>query len=147
MKWLFVSLVILISVASLFLLQEKDASPSKVHREEAGLPTFTWSYREYMENEIPRTEVSLTASYGDTHTETFIVDRADGSCNEYEDERESIYEHSKMIICYGAGLGHYYKIVEEGDGYAIQRRVFEEASPDYAPEPEPFVTLMRYERK
>ncbi len=49
-----------------------------------------------------------------------------------------------MIICYYAGLGRYYKVVEDRDGYAVQRRVFEEASPDYDPPPQAYETVVRF---
>lgn len=98
-----------------------------------GEPVFEWSYDLDESGEIPRSIVALTASYADGTSVEKEIDTVDGTCNEYPEPDTDIYPGSTMIICYYAGFGQYYKVVESGGLYVVQRRVFEEASPEYDP--------------
>lgn len=109
-----------------------------------GKPTFTWSYTSFEKNEIPRTTISLTAHYPTMATTTKVVDTIEGGCNEYTERDIDVYPESQMIICYYAGFGRYYKVVENGNVYEVKRKEFEEASPDYNPPIAPFTTIVTF---
>lgn len=123
------------TVETVILDEEKEAR---------GAPTFTWSYHTFEGTDFPVTEISLTAAYEDGSSETKLIEKIQGSCNDYEDPDQMIYERSTMSMCYYAGYGHYYKVIEELESYAVQRRIFEEASPDYEPPILPFETIARF---
>lgn len=106
--------------------------------------TFEWVYATYNKDEIPRTDISLKATYEDGTTETKKVDSIEGSCNEYSERDSDVYPSSQMIICYYAGLGRYYKVVKKENSYTVQRKEFEEASPDYDPPQQIFQTVIQF---
>ena len=110
-------------------------------------PSFHWGYEQLGkagEDEIPRAKVSLTARYADGTETTKEIDTIDGSCNTYTDYEPGIYPRSQMIICYYAGFGRYYKVVESEGAYLVQRREFEEATPDHDPPQQEFQTIARF---
>lgn len=108
-----------------------------------GEPTFSWQYATDENGEIPQTKISLSAAYPDGSSVTKAIDTVDGTCDAYPTPDENIYAKSEQIICYYAGLGHYFKVVAEEDGtYAIRKRTFEEASPDYDPPVTGFETIV-----
>lgn len=111
-----------------------------------GKPVLTWDLQYTDETEYPETTLSLKATYENDVIITKEIDTAQGSCNVYDNpKKEVIYEKSEMIICYFAGLGHYYKIVENQEGkYDVQRRIFEEGSPDHNPPVLPFETIVQF---
>lgn len=109
-----------------------------------GEPTFSWKYATDESGEISQTTISVIALYPDRSAVTKEVDTIEGSCNSYDTPDADVYLRSHMIICYYAGLGHYYKIVEKNGAYAVQRKVFEEASPDYNPPIQPFETVAEF---
>lgn len=106
-----------------------------------GKPTFEWSYKPFEKEGIPYTTISLTAKYQDGTSDTKQVDEIDGECNAYETLDADVYVGSTMIICYYAGFGRYYKVVESEGKYAMQRKEFEEGSPEYDPPVLPYETI------
>ncbi len=106
-----------------------------------GEPTFEWTYSSFEEKEIPRTHIGLVARYPDGTTQTKDIDTIQGSCNEYANPDKDVYSKSKMIICYYAGFGDYYKVVASGDGYNVERKEFEEGEPDSPAVEQPFKTI------
>lgn len=120
----------------------KQKEPSVTTQEEE--PTFEWSYTYSSKSDIPRSTIHLTAKYPSGASTTKQIETIEGTCNEYENRDPDVYPKSQMIICYYAGFGRYYKVVEEGASYAIKRKEFEEASPDYNPPIAPFETLVRF---
>lgn len=109
-----------------------------------GAPTFTWSYQYMDQGEFPRTDVSIVATYPDGFSTTKLLGTVDGSCNEYVTPDKDIYERSTMSICYAAGLGHYFKVVKEGDTYTVQEKIFEEGGPEYTPPDRPYETVATF---
>lgn len=109
-----------------------------------GKPAFAWSYESSEKEEIPWTKISLTAAYENGIRKTKEVDAVQGSCNAYVSPDKDVYSGSEMIICYYAGLGHYYKVVEAEGGYSVRRKIFEEASPEYDPPVFPFAEITRF---
>ncbi len=106
---------------------------------------FEWSYEAKGEKDgIPHTIVSLLARYTDGTTEKKQIDEIEGGCNEYVTPDKDVYSGSKMIICYYAGFGRYYKIVQSGVNYLVERKEFEEASPEYNPPIEDFQTIAQF---
>lgn len=107
-----------------------------------GEPTFSWSYSTDETGEIPRTKITLRAMYFDGVSRTKEIDTVDGTCNVYPSPDDNVYPKSEQIICYYAGLGHYFKIVAQDGKYLVQKRTFEEATPDYDPPVTGFETIM-----
>lgn len=147
MKWaVALGLALVIVLASFFILRETAIAPTVVHESEVskGAPLFSWTYRDYVENDIPRSEISLVATYGDGTRTTKVIDTVEGSCTPYESTEEQVYEHASMILCYYAGFGLYYKVVEKSGSHLVQRKEFEEASPDYDPPVQPYETIATF---
>ncbi len=136
-------LVALIGVAalawSLYILFPRAVEESTVPAPQ-GAPTMTWLYVP-IEGETPHTALSLKATYPSGTVTVLEVETIEGSCNDFEDRDADVYANSQMIICYYAGLGRYYKVVENDTAYLVQRRVFEEGTPDYMPPREEFETV------
>lgn len=109
-----------------------------------GKPVFTWSYSSFEKNEIPRTTISLSARYENGFVVTKMIDTIEGGCNEYQERDVDVYAGSSVIICYYAGLGRYFKVVENGSIYEVKRKEFEEASPDYNPPVRTFETIATF---
>ncbi len=109
-----------------------------------GSPTFSWQYTPIDNQDFPKTRITLTATYPDSTTISKEIDTPDGSCNDYSNPDTDTYSQSTMIICYAAGLGHYYKVVEQDDVYLVMRKTFEEGSPEYNPPQQQFETIARF---
>jgi hypothetical protein len=138
----------IVVVAALALIGVMIYAPTRTEAPEVErplvAPTFTWSYEETTVDGIPYTQISLTAIPEEGGSRSAVIDRVEGSCNAHDGTETDLYERSTMVICYYAGLGRYYKVVQSGEEYLVQRRVFEEASPDYDPPVEPFETVARF---
>jgi hypothetical protein len=145
MKKLILIPVLVIVVALVFLILNKPESEvSVINVLPAGEPVFGWKYSTVDKEGIPQTTISILATYPDSTEVTKEIDTIEGECNEYLEPDADVYQNSKMIICYYAGLGHYFKVIE-GDGkYLVQRKVFEEASPEYNPPVEDFETVVEF---
>lgn len=110
-----------------------------------GAPVFTWEYKTSEDIDgIPQTEITLAAWYPGGMILRKGVDTIEGTCNEYPEPDVDVYGSSTMIICYYAGHGRYYKVVESNGAYLVQRKVFEEASPDYDPPVAAYETVVRF---
>lgn len=120
---------------------EEVAATSTVPR---GKPTFEWSYKPFEKEGIPYTAISLTAKYENGTSDTKQVDEIDGGCNTYEGQDTDVYAGSTVIICYYAGFGRYYKVVESEGKYEVKRKEFEEASPEYDPPVLPYETITTF---
>lgn len=134
---LFVSILGYVVLTDNTIVEDTSSSTATTTQEvievSRGAPTFEWSYESFTEDEIPRTIISLTALYSNGECESKKIQTIQGSCNEYVSPDSDVYDGSTMIICYYAGFGHYFKVVETSDGFAVQEKMFEEASPDYSP--------------
>lgn len=140
------ALILVVGATYIFLVENSlTLAPEGPNTNEAsGAPTFTWSYKDSEDNDIPYTEINITATYENSVTETKFIDRVEGSCNTYENTDADMYERSSMIICYYAGLGRYFKVVQDKEAYLVQRKIFEEASPDYNPPMQSYETVVRF---
>ncbi len=142
-------LIVIVLIGGFFLLKEQKAETVPEMPEEVvtpeGAPTFEWSYSEPVEKDyIPYSTISLTATYPGGETRVKEIETIEGGCNEYPEPDADIYKDSTMIICYYAGFGRYYKVIESDGGYAVQRKEFEEASPDYNPPVRGFETVAKF---
>lgn len=133
--------VILGSLGTFFISNQSAEAPTAPA---SSNPEFSWSYESFEKDEIPQTTIKLTANYSDGTNETKTIDTIAGDCNDYGMIDEDVYEQSMMIVCYYAGLGHYFKVIESNGEYLVQRKVFEEASPDYDPPVQEFETVERF---
>lgn len=139
--------IILIVVYAMQVSKDKmDVQDAVVEVVPTGEPVFTWSYKSTGENgEIPRALVSLTANYSDGNIVTKEIETVQGGdCSAYPEPDKDIYPKSEMIICYYAGFGEYFKVVEADGKYLVKRREFGEASPDYNPPQAEFEVLAEF---
>ena len=105
-------------------------------REGTATPVFTWRYAEGSSlnlDGIPETDVFLEVRYPDGSLESQKVDTVPGGCNELADADDDHAPMSTVIQCYSAGLGYRYKVSKGEREYFVQRKKFEEASPEYEP--------------
>ena len=109
-----------------------------------GKPSFAWVFDYNQEGDFPKTSLGLAATYENGVVLTKAIDTPDGSCNVYDDKGKDAYAKADMIICYAAGLGHYYKVVEFDGAYLVQRKTFEEGSPEYNPPVQQFETIAQF---
>ncbi|MFZ2555594.1 MAG: hypothetical protein WAZ27_01850 [Minisyncoccia bacterium] len=122
-----------------------DPAPAGGLQADLGRPYFKWTYSAFEAAEIPQTRVGLVATYPNGSTRTKEIDVIEGNCNAYASPDADVYMNSEMIICYYAGFGRYYKVVDIGsDVFEVQRREFEEASPDYNPPVADFETIAEF---
>lgn len=121
-------------------LQEGTPAPAAPE----GNPAFEWSYRAFQREEIPYSVISLSAQYPNGVRQVKEIETVEGSCNEYPEPDADVYPKSTQIICYYAGLGRYFKVIEKGGEYLVQRKEFEEASPEYNPPVQEFETIVRF---
>lgn len=144
--FLWVLVVIMLISGGYFFIQntEKVSTDNLSPATYEGAPTFSWQYEPFMDGEFPKTEISLMATYENGALQTKVIDSVDGSCNDYADPDKDVYEHSTMIICYAAGLGHYFKVVDEDGKYLVMRKTFEEGSPEYTPPEEAYETIAQF---
>lgn len=137
MKKLIIFILLIVAAIVLYRVVYTTKTPT-------GAPIFTWSYTPIDDQDFPKTHVTLTATYKDGTTISKDIDTPDGSCNEYQYPDTDLYTGSKEIICYAAGLGHYYKIVQQDTAYIVLRKTFEEGSPEYNPLEQPFQEITRF---
>lgn len=112
--------------------------------QEQGEPTFAWVYSVVEERDMPRSTLSLTAHYTDGTMQTKEIDTIDGVCNDFPTPDSDVYGKSTMIMCYYAGFGHYYKVIEKEGDYIVMRKEFEEGSPEYNPPEQPFKEVVQF---
>ena len=143
-KGFIVFIIVLIGIGYV-VLHTKSSSPTPItNKTPTGDPSFTWEYDPFIEQEFPKTHITLTATYPDGHTIRKEIDSVDGSCNDYSTPDKDVYGGSTMIICYAAGLGHYFKVVHNGTAYEVMRKIFEEGSPEYNPPERSFETIAQF---
>jgi hypothetical protein len=132
-------LVVLFYILNSFIYKQKQGtgvvvepnSPSIV-----GEPTFVWKYEnDATQNPdgFPQTVVSVVATYPNGASETKKIDTVDGSCNDLPDAEADSVPGTTAVQCYYAGFGYRFKITQGPASYLVQRKEFEEASPDYNP--------------
>ncbi len=138
----FVSILLLAALCYVLLPAKPAQEPSASTPH--GEPVFTWQYTDVPNPDFPKVRVSLTATYPDTTTITKELSTVDGSCNDYASPDKDIYQHSTMIICYAAGFGHYFKVVQTSNGYTVLHRTFEEGSPEYTPPETTFAPVAQF---
>lgn len=101
----------------------------------AELFSFSWNFEEAPTMNLdgnPQTDVFLIATYENNMTEEKLVDTVDGGCSEMVGESyEGDISNTGKVQCYGAGLGQQYRIVAGEDAYLVERKLFEEALPNY----------------
>ena len=111
-------------------------SEETAEAEPAVAVSFAWSFETADSLNLdgnPNTDVYFEVTYSNDAKERLLVDTTAGSCNEVETEEEDVLAGTSVIVCYSAGLGYYFKVIESEEGYHIQRKMFEEASPEYTP--------------
>ncbi len=144
-KYLWIIVLIVAALLYYVFHSVKPAAPTPApSNTPVGTPIFSWQYTPVNDRDFPKTQITLTATYPDTTRISKDIDTPDGSCNDYANPDANVYPRSTMIICYAAGLGHYYKVVQDNGHYLVQRKTFEEGSPEYTPPELPFETIERF---
>ncbi len=112
-------------------------------------PAFAWTFADSASLNLdgnPQTDVFLTATHADGTVETKQVDTVPGGCSVLPDLEEGSIEGAPAAQCYYAGLGQRYRIVEGDREYAVERKVFEEASPEHEPPQEEYERVASFPR-
>lgn len=82
---------------------------------------------------LPQTAIFIEVTYSDGTVQKKLIDTVPSSCNVTDTSEKGSVEHSTTLQCYGAGLGYYFIVTRGEQAYLIQRKKFEEASPEYDP--------------
>ena len=99
-------------------------------------PVFIWKYEKddsFNLDGNPKTNVFLEAKYSNGEIQNKLIDTTPGGCNDLPDADKDSVPNSTNIQCYYAGLGYRYKITKGEKLYLVERKTFEEASPNYKP--------------
>jgi hypothetical protein len=103
----------------------------------APLLRFAWRFETAPTSDdgMPRTQIFLDATYTNNKTLSKEIGIVSGSCNEVDPSATDtdMVQGSSKIQCYAAGLGYWFKIVQQDDAYVVFQKMFEEASLDYTP--------------
>ncbi len=108
-------------------------------------PVFTWRYEEFEGEYFFNSRIFLDVTYPNGTTNTKLIDTIVGGCSDAPEQNEIIAPHSAKIICYYAGLGHYFKVIKGPQSYLVQRKIFEEATPDYNPPVYKYETVAEFD--
>lgn len=101
--------------------------PADARKEISG---FEWRVDSSVNSDgMPESEVRIVIQYADGTTDNNLVDEINAECNS-EDVETTLALNSEQITCYYAGLGHKFRVIEEGDQYLVQQLTFEEATPE-----------------
>ena len=72
------------------------------------------------------------------------MDEDNYSRDEYE---ATITKNSAIILCYYAGFGRVFRVIDQADNYVVQGKDIEEGTPDYAPPETSFETIINIPKK
>lgn len=144
MKKILIAVVVVALLVFAFTKVRNPQTPPSPVVTPVGMPTFSWHYTAVTDRDFPKTRIVLTATYPDATTISKDIDTPDGSCNDYSKPDADVYPQSTEIICYAAGLGHYYKVVTKDGTYLVMRKTFEEGSPEYNPPQQEFETIATF---
>jgi hypothetical protein len=106
---------------------------------------FSWIHTTDESGETPKSTVSVRIAKDDGTSSTEQIATVDGSCNEMPVETPLAFG-SAQLLCYYAGFGYQYRVIELGDAFAVQQKEIEEASPDYNPPIADFVTVITLDK-
>ena len=99
-------------------------------------PVFVWKYEKATTlnlDGLPKTNVFLEATYSNGAVERKLIATTDGGCNDLPESDADSVPTSNDAQCYAAGLGYHFKVTKGSASYLVQKKRFEEASPDYTP--------------
>ncbi len=120
-----------------------DESPTEpVVSNQSKVKSFTWSHKVTDTNaDYPRSTVSLLVLRDDGSRQERMISTVDGSCNELRDNQLGALG-TPELLCYYAGFGYQFRIVSTAEGYDVQQKEIEEATPDHNPPMGEFKTIM-----
>lgn len=115
-----------------------ESDEALVPSKEAGAtePIFSWEFEEADSLNLdgqPETNVILTITHEGKVPQRKLVETSQSGCNELPDPEEGSVPGTTAVLCYGAGLGYMFKITQSTEAYLIERKMFEEGSPDHTP--------------
>lgn len=128
-----------------YIYKEKQGDVDMVSG--VGVSAFAWRFEQADSlnlDGIPETDIFLDATYQNGEVQTRLIDTVSSSCNELPDTEPDSVEGTTNIQCYGAGLGYRFKITRSDESYLIERKMFEEALPDYNPPVYEYETVMEF---
>lgn len=141
-----VVLVVLAGVGYLFRSNDSTTGDKPPVTTASPVTSFEWRFSPATTNNpdgLPQTEVYVSLTREDGTTSEQSVDTTDGTCFDAEDSKYDTDKvaGTKVIQCYAAGFGYYYKIVQGDAGYKVMRKEFEEGSPEVTPVEQPYVMV------
>lgn len=110
-------------------------------------PIFSWKYEQddsLNGDGNPKTNIFLEAKYSNGAIENKLIDTTSGSCNDLPDSEEGSVPNTTNIQCYYAGLGYVFKITTGEKSYLVERKMFEEGTPDYVPPPSQYEVVAEF---
>lgn len=119
-----------------FTARTPEPVPDPVVQQSTQPPTFAWTFEDddmLNPDGNPQTNIFLEATYSDGTLRKELIDTVPSSCTTLPDPEEGSVPNTSAVQCYGAGLGYVYKITEGEQSYRVERKQFEEASPEYEP--------------
>jgi hypothetical protein len=110
-------------------------------------PTFIWKYKKSSTLNLdgkPNTDIFLEVTYSNGKIQSKLIDTTPGGCNDLPDLEKDSVSNSTVIQCYYAGLGYLFKVTKGETTYFVQRKIFEETSPDYSPTRQKYETVAEF---
>ncbi len=107
--------------------------------------TFAWKYEQADSlnlDGIPETNVFLELIYPSGLIEKKLIDTTPGGCNDLPEHDPESIPGLATAQCYSAGLGYLFRVIQGTESYMVQRKIFEEASPEYTPSVETYETIL-----
>lgn len=121
---------------------------------DANSPRFSWSYEEVPNKDYPKSIVSLVVDDGSEIPPRYIIETIDGGCNPVDedgyagdDNTATMAKNSNYIMCYFAGFGRIFRVIDAQENYLVQGKNIEEGSPDYVPAVASFETIVSIPKK
>lgn len=147
-KVFFALLVIIggVVVYTVYHTPEKEAEvPSTTYTQTTAPVAFAWRY-EKANSLNPdgnlNTDVFIDITYADGSRGSTFVALSHGGCADLPDSKEERVAGTHVAQCYGAGLGYYFKITKGESSYRVERKMFEEGSPEYNPPEQPYEVIL-----
>ena len=122
--------------------ETNETNPSEQIALQTKVVSLQWRH-EVVQNttEYPQTLVTLMVRREGKVVEFKDIATVDGSCNLMPTETLLALD-SEQLLCYYAGFGYQYRVIDDGVNYMVQQKEIEEASPDYNPPIAEFKTIL-----
>lgn len=138
-------ILVVAGIASIFLLKKQEVVAPVVQQVETTQPPmFAWIFGKSDKLDLdglPQSTVTLRTTYSGGIIKDTLIDTVQGSCNELPDADKDNVAHTATIQCYAAGAGERFRIIKGEQSYLVQKKEFEEGSPEYNPPEQEYKTV------